>query len=99
VRERDLAHDLKRFEGEKASFLVQLNTTMGLPTDMTLQKSGARKGRNGRTTLTKRSTSAQMQQIYINECNLFGALLLCQELIVACGAAPPPTGVACVYRD
>ena len=30
VRDRARAHVLKRFEGEKASFLVQLNTTIGL---------------------------------------------------------------------
>jgi hypothetical protein len=34
-RERDRAHDLKRFEGENASFFVQLNTIIGLePADM-----------------------------------------------------------------
>ena len=37
VRDRDRAQVLKRFEGENASFLVQLKSTMGLePTDMAM---------------------------------------------------------------
>ena len=41
MRERDRAHVLKRFDGAKASFLVQLNTIIGLePTDMVKKAAG-----------------------------------------------------------